>query len=160
MLVLFTLAHADKLQDGWRGRAYGDPSSIAEAPGADCDPNPEEGVRWRCRETVGSTPIVVAYMVSEDLFSSVMISANGYADCSALFGALSVAWVKFTPNEHASGSLPDGYWNLMRYKTEVIGSWHYNQFSGKCTATALSGPLQTIIESRRAEKAKAAAEAL
>ena len=160
MLVLLTLAHADKLQDGWRGRAYGDPSSIAEAPGVDCEPNPMEGLRWRCRETVGPTPVFVFYSVSEDIFSGVTIMANGFADCRALFGALSVAWGTFTPKEYASSALPDGFWNAMRHKTEVVGAWSYKQVSEECTARMFSGRHMAIIESREAAKAKEAAKSL
>lgn len=162
MILFITLALAGKLEDGWRGIPYGPAEVLATAPTADCVKGTLPAVKWECRETVADVPVVVAYMAEEGIYESVVIEANGYAACQTLFTTLQAAWaVPFTPREeHASGILPDGFWNLMRFRTTTSGTWNFNEYSGKCLAITVNFNLDEQITARKKIAAEFAAEAL
>jgi len=162
MILLITLALAGKLEDGWRGIPYGPAEVLATAPTAKCTKGIENGVRWECRETVADVPVTVSYMADEGIYVGVTIEAEGYAACRTLFDTLQAAWkVPFTQEwEHASGVLPDGFWNLMKSETSTYGSWDYNEYSYKCSALTMTTSLMEVVASKKKAAAAAAAEAL
>jgi hypothetical protein len=161
MILLITLALAGKLEDGWRGIPYGPAEVLATAPTADCVKGTAPAVKWLCRETVADVPVVVAYMAEEGIYESVVIEANGYAACQTLFTTLQAAWaVPFTPEEHASDILPNGFWNLTRFKTTTSGVWDFNEYSRKCKAITINSKLDEQITARKKIAAEFAAEAL
>jgi hypothetical protein len=161
MILLLTLAWAGKLDDGWRGIPYGLATNVATKPTAECKATPEEEVLWGCKEEVAGIPVEVAYMGAEGWYTGVIISAHGYTNCSTLFSTLKAAWnVPFTEKKYASGLLPDGFWNLMVHETTTSGAWNYNEYSGNCSAFTVNTELSERIEAKKAERARAAAEAL
>lgn len=161
MILLSTLALAGKLEDGWRGIPYGPAEVLATAPTADCTKDTEPGVRWVCRETVADVSVTVSYMADEGIYAGVVIEAEGYATCQTLFATLQAAWkVPFTEEEHASSVLPDGFWNLMKYKTATSGAWDYNRYTSKCKAVTMNTSLTEVVAAKKKAAAAAAAEAL
>lgn len=161
ILALFSLAFAGKLQEGWRGIPYGPNTVLSVNPTADCTPYPEPIVRWACKEEIGGIPVEVSYLDDEGYFVGVIIHAQGYSACATVFSTLSAAWkVPFTVQRASSSALPDGFWNLSRYKTETSAMWSYNPYSGAGSASTMNDNLNALVKTRKAAKAAAAAESL
>lgn len=162
MILLITLALAGKLEDGWRGIPYGPAAVLDTAPTSDCTKDTEPGVLWVCRETVADVPVTVSYMADEGIYTGVMINAKGYSACKVLFDTLTVAWpMPFTQeSEYDRSTIPDGFWNLSRYKVTTAAAWSYNQFSGECHASTLNARLTEVVAAKKKAAAAAAAEAL
>jgi hypothetical protein len=155
LTLCFSTAHAGKLADGWRGRPFGPADEPIAAPGDACVSSPEAGVRWRCSETIGTETVTVAYMAQEGIYSSVLITCNGFSSCSSVLDTLTAAWGKpFSVKEY--GTLPDRYWS----DGLVIGAWSYNQFSHKGTALASHTEWFAAIKAKEAAKARSAADDL
>lgn len=161
-LILITSALAGKLEDGWRGIPYGDASVLTTAPTASCRAAPEPGTLWVCDELVGGAPVSVTYIGSDGLYVGVMIRAKGYTDCKVLFDTVTAAWsVPFTKqSEYDRSVLPDGFWNLSRYRTTTAAAWEYNQFTGACHASTLNAKLTEVIDAAKARRASDAAAEL
>lgn len=155
LLFAVATAHAGKLADGWRGRPFGPASLLAEPPVPGRVSAPEPGVRWRCQEMVGAAPVTVAYMVDEDIFSSVMVACAGFADCQTLVDAVGAAWGKPFSIE-SYDSLPERFWQ----DGPVVGVWRYNQFSGSGVAMASDQTLYAEVKRRKAVRARSAADDL
>ena len=161
MILLVTLALAGKLEDGWRGIPYGPAEVLATAPTADCVKDAEPAVKWLCRETVADVTVFVSYMAEEGIYSGVVIKANGYTACQTLFTTLQAAWaVPFTSAKYASDILPNGFWNLTRFRTTTSGTWDFNEYSSKCEAITVNFKLAEQITARKKISAEFAAEAL
>lgn len=162
LLLQIETAFAGKLADGWHGLPYGSATVLATAPTADCVRIDDATVAWQCHETIGGVPVEVDYMAEEGWFLGVMLKTQGYANCSTLFGVLTVAWtVPFSPkNSYDKSALADGFWNVMRYKTETSAAWTYNRYSDACSASTINAGLSGLVDVAKAKKAAAAAEAL
>jgi hypothetical protein len=130
-LLLCALSFAGKLEAGWRGIPYGDAAVLQTPPTEDCKAAPEPGVAWTCRELVGPARITVSYMVDKGVYSGVYIQCKSYSDCSTLFAAISAAWVDtpFVPKSGSSGSLSDGFFNLLHARDGVCAAWTYNPYT-------------------------------
>ncbi len=157
LLATVTTADAGDLQSGWRGVPFGPVEVLDAKPGDDCDDDPEDGVRWRCRRTVGTAATVETYLVDGHDYKAVAVGAKGYADCSSLLGALNAAWGEYQPKPHTTGPLADGFWGIGR---RVSAVWSWNRFSGECYALALDNELQKQSAERARVKAAKAAESL
>jgi hypothetical protein len=164
MILTLSLALADKLTDGWRGKPYGDAAVLTEAPGDKCVRRPEAEVEWRCDEKVGDAPVVVTYFVFEGLYVGVGITASGYMDCVILRDALGAAWPNFTPKyekKSAYAMTDDGFWNL---GGEVSGVWDWNEYKlggrGECAATVAHGAYYRAARDAKKRRSEKAAEAL
>ena len=48
----------------------------------------------------------------------------------------------------------------MGHKTHTSAAWSYNKYNGECSASTMNAGLSARIEAKKAERAKAAAEAL
>ena len=85
---------AGKLHDdnGFRGKTFGPASVLDEAPMDGCVKNPEEGVLWTCKTTIGEYPVTTSYMASEGLFTGMVIASSGYTTCEGIKDILSAAW--------------------------------------------------------------------
>jgi hypothetical protein len=159
LLLLATTndATAGDLQAGWRGVPFGSVSALDVKPGDDCDEDPEDGVRWRCRRTVGAAATVETYLVDLDLYRAFSVGATGFTDCSVLLGALNAAWGTYSPKEYATGPLADGFWGIGR---RVSAAWSWNRFSGECYALAFDNDLAKKSAERARAKAAKDAESL
>jgi hypothetical protein len=156
-------AEAGKLDAGWRGIPYGDPSVLDTAPGSSCVASPERGVRWTCTETVGEAQIEVNYMVVEGLYGGVFIQCAGFTTCRTLFEAVSAAWAVPFSKQYPSdtSSLPDGFFNLKAARSEgVVGAWTYNRFSGEGQLTTVDMKIQARQKAIREARATSAAQGL
>ncbi len=153
LLLSAGLAHAGKLNDGFRGIAWGAHETFP-APGDNCRANPEPAVAWVCDQTIGDIPVTISYLYQNKLFSSAFVRTKGFSACSGLMDVLSAAYGTSKPlKDFATAALDDRYWT----DNEVWGSWDYNKFSGECTFAALHNP---SIKSIEAEKKKNAAKAV
>lgn len=154
IFILAHDAHAGKLADGWRGRPWGDATSLATAPFPEgCVANPEPGVAWTCQEDVGGIVYPVAYMVSEGYYTGLVLHCDGFAACASLQSVLVAAWGTCRKDEYASGALPDCRWG----DSGVFASWDFNRYSDKGTVVAIHVASFRAAEAK--EKAKAAGAA-
>ncbi len=161
MILLFSLALAGKLEDGWRGIPYGPASVLDTAPTSSCTRTDEPGVLWACQEDIASVPVNVFYMASDGWYHGVSINAVGFAACSTVFATLKAAWdAPWGPKEYASGSLPDGFWNLMVYQKTTSAAWTYNPYSHACSAFTMNAGISAKIDAIKKARAALAAEAL
>jgi hypothetical protein len=144
-LSLLLPAQAGKLADGFRGLPFGDASVAATQPLDDCLAGDVEGVLWLCTSTIGSSPVVVAYMGGDGLFTGVYITAQGYEHRAPLLAAMQGAWGAGIEG----GARIDRIWR----DGTVIGSFKHNRYSGE-TAVAI---YDTAVS--KEQKARAAARA-
>lgn len=160
MVLLLALAHAEGLQDGWRNIAYGPAIVVVTAPQEDCVPYTAPAVRWTCRERVWGVPVLVDYVVQEDIYTGIVMHVEGYGNCTKVREVLDAAWrVPFVREGGPDvGKLSAGTWNLGNYKTEITASWRYDVFNRRCTVATASAEIAQQVQERRAAKASAASE--
>lgn len=162
LLFVAEPAHAGKLEAGWRGIPYGDPSVLNTPPTAECLSLPETGARWSCPETVGGEPVMVHYVVDENLYAGVLIECKSYTACRALFDTVTMAWkVPFRPEiEGDTSLLADGIFNMAGAKDGVVASWTYNRFTFSGQLVTADMKVGHEQKRRRLERAAAAAESI
>lgn len=153
MLSFFLIASAlaGKLQDdnGFRGKQFGPASVLDEAPMEGCVKNPEKGVLWSCKTTLGEHTIQAHYLVQEDLFTSMILTAEGYTTCYGIKNILSIAWgdpIQLNPyiEEYQWRDLP------------VLASWEFNKFDDTCLTFIMNTDVYQTVKDREQERAKAA----
>ncbi len=144
-LSLILPAQAGKMAEGFRGVPFGDASVVATEPLDDCLAGDVEGVLWLCTSTIGSSPVAVAYMGGDKLFTGVYITAQGYEHRAPLLAAMQGAWGAGVEG----GPRIDRLWR----DGTVVGSFKHNRYSGE-TAVAI---YDTVVS--KEQKARAAARA-
>lgn len=153
-IIAITLsAHAGKLAEGFRGLSFGPADVLSEAPMDGCLANTEVGVRWSCPTTIGGVPVTANYMVQTDVFVSVLINVEGYANATKYRAVLEAAYGPGRPQKpYAKGGMDDWAWQ----DGSVYATFSYNRFTDRVTSIIFD---MTKADEAKARAAKAAAEA-
>jgi hypothetical protein len=148
-LVLTTSspAHAGKLASGFRSIPFGDPAPLKTAPSDQCIHRPEDTVEWRCADNIGPTPVSINYMVDEEVYYGVYITAKGIQAKEDLMAALKAAW---GPSMQTANF--EGLW----IDRGIYGSLRYNKYSGDVEVIVNSEAATKGMQRRKEERGKSA----
>lgn len=152
-LALIPQAHAGKLAEGVRGVSWGMQSKPAALTGSACTSDPEPGVPWTCRTTVGNTPVSISPGYRHGRVYAMLIASEGSTECTALMDTLVAAYGVSRPiNDYLNGPMDDRAW----IDGDVIATWGYNRFSKRCQFVAIHMPSQDALKAADAKSAAGA----
>jgi hypothetical protein len=158
-LLFVVAASAGKLAEGFLGVPYGDATVLEAGPPIEsCKPGLADGIRWFCDHTIGTARVKVAFMVSEGLYTSTMISGDSLDECQEVAATFKAAYGEGTPKYdfERNNALAERTW----FDGAGVANFIYYKYSHKCDALISNLDIHKLEESRRAERAKAATSGL
>lgn len=148
-LVLVSAALAGERVELWRGFQaripFGDPAVLEEPPLTGCVPG-DAPVRWACEHQVGTVPVVVQFLVHEDLFTGWLAVAQSGPECAELRRILVAQYAGAMDRPRVDG-LVDAAWR----ERQVSALFEWDILGQSCQFRAVHRR-----SARRAEEAAAA----
>lgn len=143
-------AHAGKLAEGFRGKAFAPIAAENFPKPADtCRAGDRKDVIWSCDYAIGDVPVTVHYAYNSGIFWGYTVfadaptTADSYNVCSTLLTVYDAAYGAGKPlNKYQTARLDQKYWT----DGAVYATFNYNEIAGWCELLVFDTSLFDLVK--------------
>lgn len=135
MMLIWSIAFAGKMDQGFRGMPWGDATVLDALNSSKCARNPHEDVTLRCSDLIGDIPVIIDYGSLENVFYAVMVTCTGKNNCMKFYATLAEAYTPCTTQYNPIAAEHQCMWNNEKH---TFGSWIYYEHNQIGTFTVFN----------------------